>query len=270
MAEAIYNKLTGSDTAHSAGLYANDSMPAAENAKKAVQKYGASLDCHTSKQLTADCFHESELVITMTKEQKNALVRFFGNGKAITLAEFAGRHEDIPDPFGGDEKIYDITAETIYQFIEEGLSKRKGVSFAKESDALDIFELEKDTFSDAWSEKVILDFINKGSVLVHKNENKITGYCIFMLAADEGEILRIAVKKENKKKGIGRILIHSALNFLKSHGASSVYLEVRASNNAAICLYESAGFEKTGIRQGYYKESGEDAVLFKLNIKDRL
>ena len=270
MAEVIYNKLTESTSAHSAGLYAHDAMPAAENAKKAVLKYGASLDGHTSKQLTADCFYESELVIAMTKEQKNALVRFFGNGKVITLAEFAGRHEDIPDPFGGDEKLYDITAETIYQFIKEGISKRKGISFANESDAAEISALEKDTFSDAWSENVILDFIKKGNVLVHKNENKITGYCIFMLAADEGEILRIAVRNENKKKGIGRILMESSLEFLKSHGVGGVYLEVRASNNAAISLYESTGFEKIGIRQGYYKESGEDALLFRLNIKDRL
>jgi len=267
MAMAIYNKLTGENST-SAGLSAGIPSPAAENAKKAVEKYGATLENHISKQLTHEDIYESDIVITMTKGHKNALTPYFSDEKIVTLGEFAGTDEEIPDPYGGNEKIYDTAAEKIYMLLKKGIENEK-TDFAAGNDKARIFELEKETFPDAWSEKIIDDYIKKKRIIIYRESGEILGYCIFMQAADEGEILRIAVKKDSRKKGIGRILLNKTLGILKTSGAENVYLEVRKSNEPAISLYQAAGFENTGMRHGYYKD-GEDALLFNLNIKDRL
>lgn len=270
MAMAVYNKLTGGDNSYSRGLCVNFPSPAAENSKKAVLKYGASLDEHISSQITYEDIYNSELVITMTNGQKDMLIKFFEDKKIITLGEFAGESTDVPDPYGGDEALYEATAEKIYSLIEKGLEKRDDIIFAQEEDSVSIHELEKGTFSDAWSERVISGYIKGKRVIVYKEDGETVGYCIFMIAADEGEILRIAVKKDCRKKGIGRKLLCKAFLIMKGKGVENVYLEVRASNSAAIGLYTAAGFEKSGVRHGYYRDNSEDAVLFNLSIKDRL
>ena len=86
-----------------------------------------------------------------------------------------------------------------------------------------------------------------------------------MTAADEGEILRIAVNKKIRKAGLGRKLLTATIDEMKKSGANEIFLEVRASNESAIALYKSVGFEQIGIRKGYY-DNKEDAILYK---KDR-
>ena len=135
-------------------------------------------------------------------------------------------------------------------------------------DAAEIAEIEKECFSDNWSEKAILMQIDRQQIIVYKDGSKIIGYCIFMTAADEGEILRIAVKNNMRRSGIGQKILNCAISIMAQRGAEELFLEVRASNDAAISLYEKAGFIKTGIRKNYY-ENKEDAVLYNLNLKER-
>lgn len=262
MAEAIYNSITGSENAKSAGLQVFFESGAADNAKEAVKKYGADLEKHISRQISADDVLNCDLIITMTASHKEVLMRSLDEamqGKVITLSEFAGEKEDIRDPYGQSLEVYEKTAEMIYDYIEKGL--KNYCRIASYDDVKSITELEKEIFHDAWSESSIAEQVKKGCIAVC-GENTF-GYCIFMNAADEGEILRIAVKESERKCGIGKRLLDFSLKEMEKRGAKSIFLEVRASNYAAISLYEKSGFVKQGIRKNYYKDNNEDAITYK-------
>lgn len=267
MAMAIYNAITKENSADSAGLQAGFS-PAAENARIAVKKYGGNLEEHMSRQITFEDLKNYSKIITMTSSQKQMLKSMYNDEKITTLAEFAGEDCDVSDPYGGSLAIYEKTAQMIYNYLKKATESEK-CELAAASDCEKIEQIEKQCFSDAWSINSIEREINQKRVIVAKDNNGILGYCIFMIAADEGEILRIAVEKNMRRRGTGRKLILSAIKEMKNQGCSSAFLEVRASNSAAIALYKSVGFEEIGIRKGYYADNKEDAALFKLEIKER-
>ncbi len=263
MAMAIYNTVTGGDNADSAGVAVSIPTPAAENAKEAVKKYGANLENHLSRQLTVEDIENYSRIITMTASHKAMLLSVVQSDKIVTLAEFAGETGDVADPYGGDLRLYEMTAEMIYNYIIKALDK---CTFAAKEDAEEIAEIEKECFSDNWSENAVLTQIDRQQIIVYKDGGEIVGYCIFMTAADEGEILRIAVKPDMRKSGIGQKILDSAIRIMAQRGAAELFLEVRASNDAAIRLYEKAGFVKTGVRKNYY-ENKEDAVLYNFKVE---
>lgn len=269
MAMAIFNVLSKDEKASSAGISVAYPSSAADNAKEAVKKYGASLEEHLSRQITLDDLKEYPLIITMTNSHKEFLRSYIDDDKIMTLGEYAGENGDVSDPFGGNLALYEDTAQMIYEYIKKGLEKKNQCTLAKGEDIQKITEMEKEYFSDAWSEKIVADEVGKERVVVIKDKEDIVGYCIFMLAADEGEILRIAVDNTQRKKGHGKRLLSFAINEMKKKGSASVFLEVRATNSAARALYHSIGFEEIGIRKNYYTNPKEDAILYKLEIKER-
>lgn len=271
MAEVVYNKLCPNGNAVSAGLSVFESSGANPFSKEAVKKFGLNLDGHKSRQISFDDIENSKLIITMTKAQKDMICSVVPGkeSKIITLAEFAGKTEDIADPFGLDLQFYEKTADMIYDYIKKGLSKRSIYTYiATQDDLSDIFQLETETFTDAWSENSIKNEIEKGSVLVAKRGGNLVGYCIFMKSADEGEIYKIAVDRSVQRQGIGSIILEKTISHLKELGAENIYLEVRKSNEKAINLYEKFGFLKLGERKNYYPDNSEDALLFSLKRND--
>lgn len=127
----------------------------------------------------------------------------------------------------------------------------------------DVYEIEKESFDDAWTRKSIEEALKYETehwfvALVNGSAAGFAGACS---AADEGEILDIAVKNEYRRLGIGGSLIRYVLDFMRQNGAHLVSLEVRRSNAVAIGLYEKCGFEAAGIRRRYYRSNGEDAII---------
>ena len=268
MAEAIYNTLLPG-MAKSAGISVAIPSYAAKNACIAVEKYGANLKNHISSQLTVEDLEKYSLIVTMTSVQKDLLLQYVDDEKVITLAEFAGEENDVADPYGGSLELYEKTAEQIRHYIVKGIAKRSICVFADDNTLDRIVKMESDYFTDSWSENSVKIQIKNQKVIMIKYKENILGYCIFMIAADEGEILRIATVENMRQSGLGKKLLSSVILEMRECDVSEVFLEVRAGNVAAIALYESTGFQKTGIRKGYYKDNGEDAVLYKLEIKDR-
>ena len=268
MAEAIFNKLSGIK-AQSAGIAADSGAVASENARIAVKKYGADLEKHISRQLTVEDLEDYKLILTMTSSQRDMLQGYVKNKKIMTLAEFAGEEKDVFDPYGGSLELYQKTAEEIHKYIVKGIGRRSKCILAEEKDLLQIAQMEKDYFSDSWSENSVMTQIQNHRITVLKYNEDILGYCIFMIAADEGEILRIAINKKMRLGGLGKKLLTFVIDQIKENGCNDVFLEVRAGNEGAIALYKSIGFEETGIRKGYYRDNGEDAKLYKLKIKER-
>ncbi len=93
------------------------------------------------------------------------------------------------------------------------------------------------------------------------SEELIIGYCGAWLVIDEAHLLSIAVKEDYRGRGIGELLLISALEDVIGRGAQTMFLEVRMSNTPARALYEKYGFARLGIRRGYYQDNNEDAVV---------
>lgn len=88
---------------------------------------------------------------------------------------------------------------------------------------------------------------------------RVLGYILFWHVVDEVHVINVAVAPEERRKGIGRALVGALLGYARANAVVKLLLEVRASNSAAIALYESAGFQRFNVRPRYYGD-GEDAV----------
>jgi ribosomal-protein-alanine N-acetyltransferase len=93
----------------------------------------------------------------------------------------------------------------------------------------------------------------------------VVGYSLFWHVADEVHLLNVAVAPPERRRGVGRALMHDLLEYAKQHSVARVLLEVRATNRAAIALYVSLGFVETRVRKRYYAD-GEDAVEMMLTL----
>ena len=133
----------------------------------------------------------------------------------------------------------------------------------KTEDAAAIAEMEHQTFSDAWSEKAILDTLRnpKTICLVAEKIGKIIGYCMVYTADDEADIARIAVQKESRRFGVASELIHALDVICWENQIQIIMLDVRVSNDEARAFYGKHGFTQDGIRENYYKNPIEDAIL---------
>ena len=93
----------------------------------------------------------------------------------------------------------------------------------------------------------------------------IVGYVVALEAADEGEILNLAVAPAGRRHGLGRALVQRILEALTARGVRQVYLEVRESNAPARALYAAHGFKEVGRRKQYYRRPVEDAIVLRLD-----
>jgi ribosomal-protein-alanine N-acetyltransferase len=91
----------------------------------------------------------------------------------------------------------------------------------------------------------------------------VAGYVVALDAADEGEILNLAVAPGGRRHGVGRALVENILETLAERGVRHVYLEVRESNAPARALYAAHGFREAGRRRQYYRRPVEDAIVLR-------
>jgi len=99
-------------------------------------------------------------------------------------------------------------------------------------------------------------------------EGRIVGFACAWLVADELQILGVAVHRDCRNAGFGTLLITRLAAEAAAQNAVRACLEVRATNLAAIRLYEKCGFKRDGVREGYYRD-GEDAALMSAVIGKR-
>ena len=128
-----------------------------------------------------------------------------------------------------------------------------------------IANLDKDIFPDFWTETMWRSEYERGDFFgfVATMDEDITGYICGTALFEEGELPKVAVKKEYRGLGIGSKLVDCLLKHMQGKGVEKVFLEVRVSNVAALALYTMKGFEKLRERKKYYPD-GEDALeLFK-------
>ena len=103
-------------------------------------------------------------------------------------------------------------------------------------------------------------------LFVARMDGQIIGYCSFWRIFDEAHVNNFAVHPDWRRRGIGRALLARSLSAAAAIGAPKATLEVRASNVAAIALYESGGFVRAGLRRAYYTHPVEDALILWRNV----
>lgn len=96
-------------------------------------------------------------------------------------------------------------------------------------------------------------------------DGAVIGYLCLTSLFEEAQILNIAVTPQQRGTGVARMLMETAVNAAREHGAAVLMLEVRESNAAAIKLYEDFGFTRYFVRKGYY-EGKEDALLMEKTL----
>ena len=130
-------------------------------------------------------------------------------------------------------------------------------------DAPGIAKIESEIFPDPWSERDIFGYIcsEGGMCYTALSDGKVIAYIIGRVIPPEGEIYRIATKKEYRRRGIAYRLLDYAAKTERGHGLECLFLEVRESNVPARNLYHSYGFKEMGIRKNYYREPTENAVV---------
>jgi len=102
--------------------------------------------------------------------------------------------------------------------------------------------------------------------LVAFQQTQINGFICGRQVADEAEILNLAVRSDRRRHGIAHALVQAFLQMVAQQAGTTVHLEVRESNLAAIGLYTHAGFRVTGTRPGYYQAPLEAAVLMTCHV----
>ena len=104
------------------------------------------------------------------------------------------------------------------------------------------------------------------AAFVTESKAGVLGFAIGKIAAGICELESIVVRKEARQQGTGAALLQVVKNWAQASGAARLELEVRASNIAAIRLYERAGMRVEGIRKGYYPHPEEDALLMGVSL----
>ena len=132
-----------------------------------------------------------------------------------------------------------------------------------ESHVAQVAALEKQCFSDPWSEASITSELeNPLSLwLIAEEDGAVCGYVGSQTVLDETDMMNIAVHPDCRRKGIAAALITELVSRLKARGSRVLRLEVRESNFSAIALYEALGFTQLGLRKNYYRNPKENALI---------
>jgi ribosomal-protein-alanine N-acetyltransferase len=129
-------------------------------------------------------------------------------------------------------------------------------------------------FAHSWSapefETLLSNANVSGEAAVDPASDDLRGFILTRLAADEAEILTIAVDGALRRRGVGRALLSGHLARLPSLGARKLFLEVERENVPAIALYAKFGFREVGQRPGYYRKSAGSAATALVLRRDLL
>lgn len=129
-------------------------------------------------------------------------------------------------------------------------------------DAAILAQIHAASFYRGWGEGEFEHMLSERNTLVHrlKKGRKIIGFSVSRMAADEAEILSIAVAPAHRGRGLSNRLLLTHLGHLAGRGIRTVFLEVEENNQPARRLYERLGFAIVGRRENYYKQgTGETA-----------
>ena len=137
-------------------------------------------------------------------------------------------------------------------------------------DAPRLAQLHGASFHRGWGEGEFEVMLAERNTLVHRLRlgRRIIGFAVSRMAADEAELLSIAIDATQRGRGLSRDLLLTHLGHLAGRGVRKVFLEVEENNRPARRLYEWAGFEVVGRRERYYQQAGGEQLNALLMRRD--
>jgi ribosomal-protein-alanine N-acetyltransferase len=136
-------------------------------------------------------------------------------------------------------------------------------------DARALAVLHGASFHRGWSDGEFEQLLMERNVVAHRATvgRKVVGFILSRVAADEAEILSVAVASSWRGRGLARRLLDLNLRRLVGLGTQAVFLEVHEGNVPARRLYQRAGFRDVGRREGYYPEGkGATALILRRDL----
>lgn len=137
---------------------------------------------------------------------------------------------------------------------------------AKHLDA--VMAIEEEAYPSPWTRGMFRQDIDipLARFYVAFLDHVLVGYVGIWRVADEAHLTSVTVRLEYRRQGLGSQLVRFILQVSAELGLQRVFLEVRESNLAGQRLYRKLGFQQTGWRKGYYRSTGEDAVVMSKTI----
>lgn len=139
-----------------------------------------------------------------------------------------------------------------------------------EADLDDVVHAEKEIYPFPWTRGNFLDALAAGySAWVLRNASaKVAAYAVMMMALDEAHLLNLSVARRAQRTGLGWRTLDWMADVARGYGGRTMLLEVRPSNTSAQRLYQRYGFDRIGVRRGYYPTHGgrEDAIVMRIAL----
>jgi ribosomal-protein-alanine N-acetyltransferase len=139
----------------------------------------------------------------------------------------------------------------------------------QETDLVQVAQIEQCAFPDPWPIETFRTCLQAGLCCwVLARHSSIDAYGIMALKTDTAHIMNLCVRPESQRQGLGRQMLAHLLALARSRQATTVLLEVRVSNRAAIALYEAMGFTTVRVRKAYYRtaQGREDALVMACHL----
>lgn len=140
-----------------------------------------------------------------------------------------------------------------------------------DADVEAVAAIERSAYEFPWSAGIFRDCLRAGydcRVLVE--DRTIVGYGILSVGAGEAHVLNVCIAPAHQGRSLGRRLVRRVIDLARWHRAERIFLEVRPSNERAIALYLSLGFNEIGKRPNYYpaRRGREDAIVMAIELLD--
>jgi ribosomal-protein-alanine N-acetyltransferase len=128
-----------------------------------------------------------------------------------------------------------------------------------------VLEVEAESFTNPWTRDMYAWELQNRNVchiyVARTTDCRVAGFCAFWLVFDEVHINNVAIRPQFRGRGVGTMLMRHVLSEGRRLGATRATLEVRASNERAIRMYERLGFHVAATRPNYYTHPVEDALI---------
>ena len=131
------------------------------------------------------------------------------------------------------------------------------------SDLDSIERIERRSYPTPWSRSMFAGELSKpsGICLGAFQGEDMLGYLIVSRYVDAWHVMNVAVASDYRRRGVASELLGALFAQTQADDRRGYTLEVRVSNAGAISLYERLGFERRGVRRGYYTDNREDALI---------
>jgi ribosomal-protein-alanine N-acetyltransferase len=137
----------------------------------------------------------------------------------------------------------------------------------------EVLAIERASFTMPWSRGAFLYEMQQNRVarcwVARDEDMRVAGYLCLWEVSDEVHVTNVAVRPSARRQGVARALLGSVIDNARARGFKIVVLEVRPSNHHALTLYESFGFRVVGRRRGYYYDTGEDALVMEVALRQQ-